>query len=159
MTSSEFVAYAHNMEDPYDPYQKDGVGKMISKIFLSIIFGVFLLILISWYWNRNNPDEQLQHPKKMEEYYVCVNNIHHFKKLPDGRYLHVSCPLEDHTVFTNDTKVTESYTFKEGECLINTVDSMSFGKEEAPVESTKEQFDTAIRTAIFNLGLYKYIEQ
>ena len=89
----------------------------------------------------------------MEEYYVCVNNIHHYKKRPDGTWLHVCLPLQDFTEFHNSSdKSEEMFSYKAGDALINTVSEINITRENVP--STKDQFESALYDAMVTLDLF-----
>ena len=91
------------------------------------------------------------------DYRTDENRIHFYRKRKDGSWLHVVAPTETKTVTAYHNDQEYEHTFVEGNCLINAVDHLPSPAEERLIMCRAEDFDNALRYAIFNLQLYNYI--
>lgn len=78
----------------------------------------------------------------------------HFYMRREDDWLHVVVHREDgeYVTFTEDVMWTTEY--KKGECLINNI--YVFNPDRSYVPSTLDEFQDAVRFAVFSLGIYEF---
>lgn len=92
------------------------------------------------------------------EYRKDLTGYHFYKIISDDYILHVSVFDKNTKIETNLGEFSTTSVFKSGDCCINNITDHIDMVIEKTEECTRELFDTKLKQAIFNLGIYEFTE-
>ena len=92
------------------------------------------------------------------EYRKDSTGHHFYKIISDECVLHVSVFDKNTKIKTDLGEFSTTSLFKSGDCCINNITNHIDMTLENTEECSQELFDTKLKQAIFNLGIYEFTE-
>lgn len=89
------------------------------------------------------------------EYYSDKEGEHFYRKDDESPILHVMVRKSDGRVTQHSGNLLFTSTHQKGESLINSVEEIPSGRNIHAI--SKEDFENALREAVFNLSIYEYV--